>query len=107
MINTIIKASVKIGKPIAECSKVALKDAKNCRFIGRDINAGVKHGARLARMQNQSTFSRIGTQSISVARQTNKHLPGIMAAISLPTFVPSALSYLAGKILQKCLAKIL
>lgn len=107
MLNTIIKVGTKICKPIAKHSKVALKDAKNCRFIARDISTGIKQGSRLARMQNQSIFSQVGTQSISVARQANKHLPGILAALAIPTIVPSALSYAAGKVLQKYLAKIL
>lgn len=107
MINAVLKIGAKYRKPIVKYSKIAIRDAKNCRYIAKDISKGLKQASRLSKMQNQSIFGKLGTQSIATARQVNKHLPGLLAAISIPSPAPSAIVYVIGKYLQKALTKVL
>ena len=107
MINRVLDIGCKYRNKAVKYGKIAIKDAKNCRYLGRDISSGVKQASRLGRIQNQKLVNQIGTHSISTIRQLNKHLPGLLTAISLPTIAPSGLVYAVGKLLQKALTKIL
>ena len=88
--------------------KVAAIEVARCRKLPSDIAIGYRSARRLSRTQDFGIFRSAKAQGTSFIRQTNRHLPGILAGVATPLPVPltSPLAYILGKFLQKYIKRI-
>ena len=88
--------------------KVAAIEVARCRKLPSDIANGYRSARRLSRTQDFGIFRSAKTQGTSFIRQTNRHLPGILAGVAtpFPITLSSPLAYALGKILQKFIKRI-
>lgn len=101
LVGKIISSGIRYGK-------YAAGEVTKCRNLPSDIANGYKTARRLSKTQNFGILKSAKAQGTSFIRQTNKHLPGILAGIATPLPVPgsSPLAYVLGKFLQKLIKRI-
>ena len=100
-----------IGKIVSYTVKngaIAAKEVARCRKYPSDVIAGYQSAKRLSKTKNMDIFQKAKVQGTSFVRQTNRHLPGLLAGIATPFPIlgSSALAYMLGKFLQKFIKRI-